>query len=696
MFKYLFLFLSFFSGALHASVTMKKGVSVIVDFADFELEDYNGTNSRALTSETELRNILDDMESHWKWMSNGVEEIQWDIIRIKLDENLTSDAFSSSYQFRNVIVNKALEVINIADYDYDNNGQVDTMWALVSSNDNDPNSSNGSFTYLEGGASANGGESGVHNGAEIFIDVQSGVSVIGREYGNFNHEVGHNFGLPDLYGDSDNLGYLSLMSWSWGPLPTGFSAWERIQLGWLEPQVITQNTKSITLYPAEENLQAIRISTESDSEYFLIEYRQRPESGYGSTISENYDGLAIYHVLESQTSNNNALPQKVRLEAVDGDFTTQGNPTVNDFWYPENPIMPNSFQGKPYYTTNTAFSTVFELSNIQRTADGGMVFDIDIFPTYLVKSPNLLLNGDFELEENSEPESWVSGAWLSDGSNFTWLPSGGVNNSSAIKIENVISNDAWFEQSVSGLIIGENYILTGDIKVESIEEFPTGGANIAINGTDTHSKFLQEVGEWQSFEIVFTADTESILVGARLGFWGGDIIGSAIFDNLSLRKQTLTVPELLINGDFELGNDFEPESWESGAWLSDVSEFTWFSSCGVDNSGCIKIENSISNDAWFEQSISALTVGGNYILTGDIKVESIELSTSSGANIAINGTWTHSSYVQEVGEWQSFEVVFTADSETVLIGARLGFWDGEVIGSAFFDNLSVKEQFNNL
>ena len=71
--------------------------------------------------------------------------------------------------------------------------------------------------------------------------------------GVFAHEFGHDLGLPDLYDTSGNTGgaenntaFWTLMSSGAnigdggpdgiGDAPTDLGAWERIQLGWLEPQ----------------------------------------------------------------------------------------------------------------------------------------------------------------------------------------------------------------------------------------------------------------------------------------------------------------------------------------------------------------------------------------------------------------------------------------------------------------------------
>ena len=71
--------------------------------------------------------------------------------------------------------------------------------------------------------------------------------------GVFAHEYGHDLGLPDLYDTSGNTGGAENSTGFWtlmssganigdgspdgiGDAPTDLGAWERFQLGWLEPQ----------------------------------------------------------------------------------------------------------------------------------------------------------------------------------------------------------------------------------------------------------------------------------------------------------------------------------------------------------------------------------------------------------------------------------------------------------------------------
>lgn len=56
----------------------------------------------------------------------------------------------------------------------------------------------------------------------------------------FIHEFGHSIGLPDVYArtSSNSTGSWDVMSGTTSPSPQNMSAWSRLMLGWLKPQVI--------------------------------------------------------------------------------------------------------------------------------------------------------------------------------------------------------------------------------------------------------------------------------------------------------------------------------------------------------------------------------------------------------------------------------------------------------------------------
>lgn len=142
----------------------------------------------------------------------------------------------------------------------------------------------------------------------------------------FCHELGHLFGLPDLYdwnAASFGIGKFGLMGI--GVYGGGKSfwpdAWSRVYLGWSE-QVELTNSGSYKLGPAEKGAPVFKISTRKPEEYFLLENRQPLAKDYGLFGK----GLVIYHIDESVLSSDDQVclgfcPERhylVSVEQADG------------------------------------------------------------------------------------------------------------------------------------------------------------------------------------------------------------------------------------------------------------------------------------------------------------------------------------------------------------------------------------------
>ncbi|MDI6735666.1 MAG: M6 family metalloprotease domain-containing protein [bacterium] len=123
--------------------------------------------------------------------------------------------------------------------------------------------------------------------------------------GVFAHELGHVFGLPDLYDtgeDSEGIGKWSLMSsGSWLGNPPGSSpahpdAWCKIQLGWVSLTTVTTNMKNAQIPQVETSPTIYKLwkNGQTGKEYFLVENRQKV--GFDSYLPGS--GLLIYHVDE--------------------------------------------------------------------------------------------------------------------------------------------------------------------------------------------------------------------------------------------------------------------------------------------------------------------------------------------------------------------------------------------------------------
>jgi immune inhibitor A len=128
--------------------------------------------------------------------------------------------------------------------------------------------------------------------------------------GVYCHELGHIFGLPDLYDydkDSYGAGKWSLMAYGnwngyYGNYPAHPDAWCKSKLGYVTPTVVVSQMTGVTIQNTEHNPEAYKLWTNgtANKEYFLVENRQK--KGYDFYLPSS--GLLIWHIDENVSDNN--------------------------------------------------------------------------------------------------------------------------------------------------------------------------------------------------------------------------------------------------------------------------------------------------------------------------------------------------------------------------------------------------------
>jgi immune inhibitor A len=240
--------------------------------------------------------------------------------------------------------------------------------------------------------------------------------------GVFCHELGHVFGLPDFYDTDDSsegLGDWSLMaSGSWngpsfmGAQPSHPDAWCKVNLGWVTPIIPTQNilTASIPACETTQTIYKLWTNGTTANQYFLVENRQK--IGYDSYLPGS--GLAIYHVDDNQSSNDNEwYPGHtnkghywVALEQADGLWqlekgTSYGN--TGDLW-------PGSSTKRVFDASSVpdskSYASVSTKIAIKQISNSGARMTADIYVTDPV--PVELSRFDAILEKQSEVRSLKS------------------------------------------------------------------------------------------------------------------------------------------------------------------------------------------------------------------------------------------------------------------------------------------------
>jgi immune inhibitor A len=189
--------------------------------------------------------------------------------------------------------------------------------------------------------------------------------------GVFAHELGHVFGLPDLY-DTDyssrGIGRWSLMavgSWngSMGNSPSHPDAWCRVQLGFTTPIVPTSQANNAQFPQIETDTVIYRLwdGGAAGPQYFLVENRQRVGFDAGLPAA----GMLVWHIDEDVSTDNDEewYPGSgatghylVALKQADGIFHLEKNLNSGD----AADVFPGSTDNRAFNATTAPNSLKYD------------------------------------------------------------------------------------------------------------------------------------------------------------------------------------------------------------------------------------------------------------------------------------------------------------------------------------------------
>ncbi|MBN1217105.1 MAG: hypothetical protein JXA99_16920 [Candidatus Lokiarchaeota archaeon] len=328
--------------------TIRRGLCVVTDFYDFKLEQLD----TSINSIGEIRTLLDTSKAQWEQMSQRKESTVWDIIRMRLPQKLTQNAFEHPTFYREWVINTLQQQL----------GKLLTNCNLIYIIPSAP-VNRYSFDIILDGLSIDGGFK------NFILNLASSRTI--PEF--INYKWGYALDQIYLGNYDETLQEFSLMSGKFGVSSTNimFSAFEKIKLGWVNPQIITKSTNDIELRPAEQYLEVVKISV-SPTEYFLVEYRQKPDL----SNSFEFDGLVVYYINESVLPSDSGrifIRPDVHIQTVSArDYPEAVEPI--DVWYPDNPESPGMLD---VYFMHNAYISGFRMENLTWSEEG-ILFDIKI------------------------------------------------------------------------------------------------------------------------------------------------------------------------------------------------------------------------------------------------------------------------------------------------------------------------------
>jgi len=232
--------------------------------------------------------------------------------------------------------------VNFASFDTNGDGVVDHLMVVHAGAGQESNPGQKDLIWshrwavLDADPTTPGSQSLTADGVQIY-----GYTMESEDFvvGTVTHEFGHDLGLPDLYdtdGSSHGAGIWDPMaegSWNGNPAgssPAHMSAWSLMRLGWVTPTDVTTSLVGTSIDAVETSGKVFRLSIPGTTqEYFLIENRQ--PLGFDAALPGS--GLLIWHVDDSQTSNDQDTHRLVDLLEADEASTGDHPVDASDPWH---------------------------------------------------------------------------------------------------------------------------------------------------------------------------------------------------------------------------------------------------------------------------------------------------------------------------------------------------------------------------
>lgn len=208
----------------------------------------------------------------------------------------------------------------------------------------------------------------------------SGITRAG--IGTFCHEYSHVLGLPDYYptngAGSFTPGPYELMDQGSynnnSNTPPNYSAFSRYSVGWLNPRVLSA-AEDVTLNPMTEG-EALMIRTDSDTEYYILENRQR--TGWDSYIPGH--GMIVWHVDFDKTIwvNNqvNNTPNHQRVDLVEADNVGTADTRAGDTFPGSNNVRRFTSDSRPAMFAWSGYEFDMPITDIHESDSGIITFKL--------------------------------------------------------------------------------------------------------------------------------------------------------------------------------------------------------------------------------------------------------------------------------------------------------------------------------
>lgn len=293
----------------------RRQLVVLVSFSDQSFKDADPlTLWNRIFNEPQFseESFVGSVHDYFYAQSYGQFDLTFDLHLVELTESRVKycstdyDDENSQYLVYDIVDELSSRSIDWSPYDWDDDGYIDQLLIVYAGKG--MNDGGGTNTIWPHQWWLNAHEDGhvvtVTSGGQSYtVDSYCCVQELSgkNNYGTFGticHEFSHCFGLPDFYyGATSYVHRWDLMDYGnyneGGFRPCGYSAHERMVMGWLTPQELTTETTINDMATLSSEPQAYLVRNDAyPQEYFFIENRQ--QEGWDAALPGS--GLLIFHI----------------------------------------------------------------------------------------------------------------------------------------------------------------------------------------------------------------------------------------------------------------------------------------------------------------------------------------------------------------------------------------------------------------
>lgn len=406
-------------GTVTPVIGTKKLLVLLIGFTDVDIaySDNDWSNKFFSTNQKSVKNYYNEVSNGKVQITPASETYgtQNDgVVKIKLDYAHPSTSGKSMSTVITDALAKADSQVNFASFDTNNDQVIDSKdgFYIVS--------------FLAGNEQAAPGaplpyiwahQSYAPNTNHDGVTVSGMYTAQGeKQYGHMAtigipaHELGHSFGLPDLYGDNNHVGSLSIMgngSWNslqgedYGATPGHMDAWSKVKLGFVTPNVVN-TTNNFTLNAIQNNYNVLKIPLK-DNTYFLVE--NRAKVGYDASLPTNSGGIAVWHIDESMNNNSSDPHPFIDIEQSISEYqdpfyyTNQNHAAT---FGPDTNPNSNTYTGEKSGVTITTTSTSNSAMNVAVTTKEASLIPQTNWTLKYVDSYNWYNLGTYAFDGNKD------------------------------------------------------------------------------------------------------------------------------------------------------------------------------------------------------------------------------------------------------------------------------------------------------